>query len=110
MDTIAPETRLPFDIDAQPVVQAAKAIQPTLRRYKDQIEREQAPLRVRGTVAHVMQERPEMASAFLLFRGDYDKRGVKVEPQTPKALPPFPADLSAPDVEVSVTVRFSLMR
>ncbi|HWD59971.1 MAG TPA: acyl-CoA dehydrogenase family protein [Stellaceae bacterium] len=46
MDTIAPdsrvpEQRLPADIDAQPVVQAAQAIRPTLRRYKDEIEREQ---------------------------------------------------------------------
>jgi alkylation response protein AidB-like acyl-CoA dehydrogenase len=44
MDTIDPialEKRLPADIEAQPVVQAAKAIRPTLRRYKDEIEREQ---------------------------------------------------------------------
>ena len=41
MDTMAEETRLPADIDAQPVVQAAAALQPVLRRYHEEIEREQ---------------------------------------------------------------------
>jgi alkylation response protein AidB-like acyl-CoA dehydrogenase len=41
MDTIAERTPLSIDTDAQPVVQAAKAIQPKLRAYKDEIEREQ---------------------------------------------------------------------
>src|SRR5260370_13879626 len=37
----AEETRLPVDIEAQPVVQAAAALQPELRSYRDEIEREQ---------------------------------------------------------------------
>ena len=43
MDTILDDTdsRLPADIDAQPVVKAALAIQPTLRNYRDDIERDQ---------------------------------------------------------------------
>ena len=41
MDTIAEETRLPVDIDAQPLVQAAAALQPILRDYQEKIEREQ---------------------------------------------------------------------
>jgi alkylation response protein AidB-like acyl-CoA dehydrogenase len=41
MDTMAEETRLPADIDAQPVVQAAAALQPVLRHYHEEIEREQ---------------------------------------------------------------------
>jgi alkylation response protein AidB-like acyl-CoA dehydrogenase len=41
MDTIAEETRLPSDIDAQPVVQAAAAMRPILRGYHEEIEREQ---------------------------------------------------------------------
>ncbi|HYU13150.1 MAG TPA: acyl-CoA dehydrogenase family protein, partial [Stellaceae bacterium] len=46
MDTIveeirAEETRLPADIDAQPLVQAAAALKPVLRDYHDEIEREQ---------------------------------------------------------------------
>ncbi len=48
MDTImADDARLPADIDAQPVVQAAAALQPMLREYREQIEAEQrlpAPL------------------------------------------------------------------
>jgi indole-3-acetate monooxygenase len=41
MNTMAEETRLPADIDAQPVVQAAAALRPVLRDYHDEIEREQ---------------------------------------------------------------------
>jgi indole-3-acetate monooxygenase len=42
MDTMmAEETRLPEDIDAQPVVQAAAALRPVLRDYHEEIEREQ---------------------------------------------------------------------
>ena len=41
MDAMAEETRLPVDIDAQPVVQAAAALQPVLRDYHEEIEREQ---------------------------------------------------------------------
>ena len=33
MDTIAEDTRLPVDIDAQPLVQAAAAMRPMLRDY-----------------------------------------------------------------------------
>src|SRR5262249_58232347 len=35
------EKRLPVDIDAQPLVQAAAALQPVIRKYHDEIEREQ---------------------------------------------------------------------
>src|SRR5258708_16957104 len=41
MQTIVEDRRLPIDIDAQPVVQAAAALRPTLRHYQDEIEREQ---------------------------------------------------------------------
>jgi indole-3-acetate monooxygenase len=41
MDAIAGDNRLPSDIDAQPVVEAAMALRPELRRYHEQIEREQ---------------------------------------------------------------------
>jgi indole-3-acetate monooxygenase len=41
MGIMAEETRLPADIDAQPLVQAAAAMQPVLRRYHEEIEREQ---------------------------------------------------------------------
>jgi alkylation response protein AidB-like acyl-CoA dehydrogenase len=38
---ITEDDRLPTDVDAQPVVQAAAAMRPELRRYREQIEREQ---------------------------------------------------------------------
>ncbi|MDB6123080.1 MAG: Protein of unknown function (DUF1553)/Protein of unknown function (DUF1549)/Planctomycete [Pedosphaera sp.] len=56
------------------------------------IEHEGADIIARATVAHVMSEKPEPPAAFVLFRGDYDKRRDKVEPGTPAALPPMPAD------------------
>jgi hypothetical protein len=57
------------------------------------LEREQRDLRAAGTVAHVMQERAEPATAYVLFRGEYDQRRDEVSPDTPDVLPPFPADL-----------------
>jgi len=57
------------------------------------LEAEQSAMKAKGTVAHVMQERGEMAGAFVLFRGDYDKRRDAVGAATPAALPPMPADL-----------------
>jgi alkylation response protein AidB-like acyl-CoA dehydrogenase len=41
MDAITEDTGLPPDIDAQPVVQAAVALRPELRRYHEQFESEQ---------------------------------------------------------------------
>ncbi|MGC2199787.1 MAG: hypothetical protein WA633_06510, partial [Stellaceae bacterium] len=32
---------MPVDVDAQPIVQAAAALQPVLREYREEIEREQ---------------------------------------------------------------------
>ncbi|MDB6023440.1 MAG: Protein of unknown function (DUF1553)/Protein of unknown function (DUF1549)/Planctomycete, partial [Pedosphaera sp.] len=57
------------------------------------LEQEEAEIKKRGTEALVMHEKPEAPVAYVLFRGDYDKRRDKVEPATPKALPPMPADL-----------------
>ncbi|MEX0587023.1 MAG: DUF1553 domain-containing protein, partial [Pirellulales bacterium] len=57
------------------------------------LEREQADIRARGTIAHVMHEKDDPAMAFILARGEYDKREDQVSPDTPEALPPFPDDL-----------------
>lgn len=57
------------------------------REELQQIER-------RGTKAHVMAERrDQQPTAYVLFRGDYDKRRDQVFPDTPDVLPPLPADL-----------------
>ena len=41
MPQMGEEHRLPVDVDAQPLVQAAAALHPVIRRYRDEIEREQ---------------------------------------------------------------------
>ena len=56
------------------------------------LEQEQSTIKARGTIAHVMQERKAPAMAYVLFRGDYDKRRDQVLPETPAVLPPFPKD------------------
>jgi hypothetical protein len=48
---------------------------------------EKNKLKQRGTVAHVMNEAKEEAKAFILMRGEYDKRSTEVMPETPSVLP-----------------------
>ena len=64
-----------------------------LREALAALEAEQAAIKGRGTVAHVMNERAEPALAFVLNRGDYDKRRDQVQANTPAVLPPMPSDL-----------------
>jgi hypothetical protein len=59
----------------------------------DALQREEAALRSRGAVAHVMQERNGEPMAYILYRGDYDKRRDPVKAATPAALPPMPDTL-----------------
>jgi hypothetical protein len=54
---------------------------------------EEAAIKSRGTIAHVMQEKTEPAMAYILYRGEYDKRRDKVTPNTPKVLPPMPGEM-----------------
>jgi hypothetical protein len=60
---------------------------------KDKLKMESDKIRERGTVAHVMNERSEPAEAYLLFRGEYDKRRDKLTPATPQVFPSMPDDL-----------------
>jgi mono/diheme cytochrome c family protein len=57
------------------------------------IEQEKAAIEARATVASVMNERNAAAEAYILFRGDYDKRRDLVKPNTPAALPAWADDL-----------------
>ncbi len=57
------------------------------------LEQEEVSMKSRGTTAYVMNEKMEPAKAFILSRGDYDKRKDQVPAGTPKALPAFPDDL-----------------
>lgn len=47
----------------------------------------------RGTIAHVMNEKNEPPKAYILMRGDYDKRADEVAPGTPAVLHPWREDL-----------------
>lgn len=50
----------------------------------------------RGTIAHIMQEKPDQPMAYILFRGEYDKRRDQVQPATPDTFPPpFSSELPA---------------
>lgn len=57
------------------------------------LEQEERDIKMRGTVAHIMNEKAEPPAAYVLFRGEYDKRRDKVGPETPKMLPPMDSDL-----------------
>lgn len=56
------------------------------------LEQEEREIKTRGTVAHVMQEKDSAAEAYVLFRGEYDKRRDKVGPGTPQFLPALAED------------------
>jgi len=64
-----------------------------LAAAKNRLAKEQADIRMRATVAHVMNERDKPAEAYLLNRGEYDQRRDKLNPGTPAALPPMPEGL-----------------
>ncbi|TWT76279.1 Planctomycete cytochrome C [Planctomycetes bacterium CA13] len=51
------------------------------------LKREREAIRSRGTIAHVMNEKPQPAVAYVLKRGEYDQRGEQVGPDVPAALP-----------------------
>ncbi|MFN8706559.1 MAG: DUF1553 domain-containing protein [Planctomyces sp.] len=56
-------------------------------------EKEQADIRSRGTVAHVMNERTEAPMAWVLYRGEYDQRREQVSADIPSVFPAFPGDV-----------------
>ena len=70
-----------------------KPAPPALAARIAALEKEETALKTRGTAAHVMQERPQTPMAYVLFRGEYDKRRDPVTPSTPRVLPPMPPEL-----------------
>lgn len=68
-------------------------VYPPLVSALQRLEREQTDIKTRGTVAHVMNEKQDAAMAYILFRGEYDKRRDQVGADTPDILPTFPAEL-----------------
>ncbi len=65
----------------------------TLAKTLQDLKQEETAYRGRGTVAHVSAEKTTPAEAYVLDRGEYDRRKDKVAPGTPASLPPMPADL-----------------
>ena len=59
----------------------------------EKLRQEEVDIKSRGTIAHVMNEKPSMAKAYVLNRGDYDKRKDEVAPAIPAALPKYPDEL-----------------
>ena len=55
------------------------------------LQHEEKQIRERGTVAYVMNERTNAPEAYVLFRGEYDKRRDRVTANTPGFLPAMPA-------------------
>ncbi len=70
-----------FDVDYQKATAAVA-----------KLDKEEADLKARGTIAAISDEKPTPPEAYVLFRGEYDKRKDKVIAETPAALPPFPSD------------------
>jgi uncharacterized protein DUF1553/uncharacterized protein DUF1549/concanavalin A-like lectin/glucanase superfamily protein/cytochrome c len=64
----------------------SRKIDASIRTLQD----EETKIKGRGTVAHVMNERKEAPLAYVLFRGEYDKRRDEVKAATPGALPALP--------------------
>lgn len=60
---------------------------------RDAKKAEQTKIKERGTVAYVMNDQTNADVAYVLYRGEYDKRGERVTPATPAFLPPMAADL-----------------
>jgi hypothetical protein len=64
-----------------------------LQARKDRLAAEISTLRSRGTMAYVQAEKMEPPAAYVLNRGEYDRRRERVTPATPDFLPPMPAEL-----------------
>ncbi len=74
-----------FAATVDPAAAAGRARVKDARRRRDDLAE-------KATEVMVMRELAEPRTAYVLERGDYDKRREAVEPDTPAALPPFPAD------------------
>jgi hypothetical protein len=67
-----------------PIQQALRAVEETKKKLAD--------FKASWPTVMVMQEIPKPREAFVLVRGEYDKRGDRVDASLPKALPAMPAD------------------
>ncbi|RUL81078.1 DUF1553 domain-containing protein [Tautonia sociabilis] len=92
---LAPDSRPDTEIDAvfswwlAHVDDTSRGLQQRLAA----LEAEEAEIKARGTIAHITMERDQPATAFVLHRGEYDKRREQVFADTPDILPPMGDDL-----------------
>ncbi|MCW0217714.1 MAG: DUF1553 domain-containing protein, partial [Prosthecobacter sp.] len=70
-----------YDAKLEPQLAELKAVRAELTAFND-AQKE----------IMVMQELPQPKKAYVLFRGEYDKRGEEAPPVTPAFLSPFPKD------------------
>jgi mono/diheme cytochrome c family protein len=63
-----------------------------VRQQLQDVIRERTALEASLPTTMVMQEMPQPRETFLLIRGQYDRRGERVEPDVPGILPPLPPD------------------
>jgi cytochrome c553 len=63
-----------------------------MRAQRAAVDKESIDIKGRATIAHVMNEKDGDAEAYILARGEYEKRKDKVGAETPAALPPMPKD------------------
>src|SRR6185436_15669670 len=57
------------------------------------LQQEEIVIKSRGAVSFVMAEKTTPAMAFVLNRGEYDRRKDQVTPDVPKSLPAMAGDL-----------------
>lgn len=65
--------------------------EPELKKKLASAEAQQKAINARGNTMLVSKEKSTPAKAYILSRGEYDKRGEEVKPDTFSALPPIPA-------------------
>ncbi len=70
--------------------QLATAAPDLLKARLAELRRERTEVEKQVPTTMVMQEMPQPRATFMLLRGDYDKKGPKVQAGTPTALPPLP--------------------
>lgn len=85
------QARLLRDYYRQQVSEAGRALAAELARVRSA----QTELEQRIPTTMVMVEMPQPRETFMLIRGQYDKRGEKVAPGVPAALPPLGEQLPA---------------
>jgi hypothetical protein len=92
--TLAPDQRQASEVDSLYAwwIETNDTTYRDLVAARSRLELEEREIRARGTVAHVMQEKSDPPMAYVLYRGEYDKRRDPVTPETPDCLPPFPSD------------------